>query len=140
MEPTTPRGSGRQDSPFQVSFSSHPAPWLLSGPPLQPSDYIQICRVVLKQRKLVAQRETLTRAAEANEEDKQSFSQRRKPVQPEQKSVYSEQKPEVSSDYRREVSFELDSNNSFLSSQVILILTKLYDFHIGSVTESTLWR
>uniref|UniRef100_A0A8C5HSJ0 VPS10 domain-containing receptor SorCS3-like n=1 Tax=Gouania willdenowi TaxID=441366 RepID=A0A8C5HSJ0_GOUWI len=24
--------------------------------------------------------------------------------------------------------------------QVILILTKLYDFHIGSVTESTLWR
>lgn len=28
----------------------------------------------------------------------------------------------------------------FLSLQVILILTKLYDFHIGSVTESTLWR
>ena len=26
------------------------------------------------------------------------------------------------------------------SLQVILILTKLYDFHIGSVTESTLWR
>jgi len=25
-------------------------------------------------------------------------------------------------------------------SQVILILTKLYDFHLGSVTESTLWR
>uniref|UniRef100_A0AAV2LIY2 Uncharacterized protein n=1 Tax=Knipowitschia caucasica TaxID=637954 RepID=A0AAV2LIY2_KNICA len=25
-------------------------------------------------------------------------------------------------------------------SGVILILTKLYDFHIGSVTESTLWR
>ncbi|CAL9700933.1 unnamed protein product [Knipowitschia caucasica] len=26
------------------------------------------------------------------------------------------------------------------NSSVILILTKLYDFHIGSVTESTLWR
>ncbi|KAI3353416.1 hypothetical protein L3Q82_019282, partial [Scortum barcoo] len=25
------------------------------------------------------------------------------------------------------------------NKQVILILTKLYDFHIGSVTESTLW-
>nr|XP_057942775.1 VPS10 domain-containing receptor SorCS3-like [Doryrhamphus excisus] len=29
---------------------------------------------------------------------------------------------------------------SGLNSSVILILTKLYDFHIGSVTESTLWR
>ncbi|KAL7852590.1 hypothetical protein SRHO_G00183750 [Serrasalmus rhombeus] len=32
------------------------------------------------------------------------------------------------------------SRNSQLNTPVILMLTKLYDFNLGSVTESSLWR